>query len=180
MFKSVSRAGQTWNRYISFSGDSGNMSVTEPRSGQVTLRIYCQSCKRNVEISVVPEIIDKSDTFPVSHAHLHGNPPHVITVYLDRQLNIRGSEVSDIATVERERKGTPLSAMVLLSVPPRLKRTALAMLKLHQGNPSEVARVTGKTRQAETQYLGMMFRMGYLERVRLGRTYQYRIPALTP
>ena len=104
----------------------------------------------------------------------------MITVYLDRQLNVRGSEVSDTATVERERKGTPLSAMVLLSVPPRLKRTAMAMLKVHQGNPSEVARVTGKTAEAESQYLGMMYRMGYLERVRLERYYQYRIPTTTP
>jgi hypothetical protein len=103
----------------------------------------------------------------------------VITVYLDRQLNVRGSEVTDTATVEREHKGIPLSAMALLSVPPRLKRTAMAMLKLHQGNPTEVARVTGKTAQAESQYLGMMFRMGYLERVRLERFYQYRVPPRT-
>jgi len=156
------------------------MSVTERRSGQVTLRLYCQGCKRDVDISVATELVDKADTFPVSHAHLHGSPPHVITVYLDRQLNVRGSEVSDTATVERERKGTPLSAMVLLSVPPRLKRTAMAMLKVHQGNPTEVARVTGKTREAESQYLGMMFRMGYLERVRLERYYQYRVPTPTP
>ncbi len=87
------------------------MSVTEQRSGQVTLRIYCQSCKRDVDISVAKEVVENADTFPVSHAHLHGNPPHVITLYLDRQLNVRGSEVSDTATVERERKGTPLSAM---------------------------------------------------------------------
>ena len=156
------------------------MSVTERRSGQMTLRIYCQGCKRDVDILVATEVVDKADTFPVSHAHLHGSPPHVITVYLDRQLNVRGSEVSDTATVERERKGTPLSAMVLLSVPPRLKRTAMAMLKVHQGNPSEVARVTGKTAEAESQYLGMMYRMGYLERVRLERYYQYRIPTTTP
>jgi len=146
----------------------------------MTLRIYCQGCKRDVDILVATEVVDKADTFPVSHAHLHGSPPHVITVYLDRQLNVRGSEVSDTATVERERKGTPLSAMVLLSVPPRLKRTAMAMLKVHQGNPSEVARVTGKTAEAESQYLGMMYRMGYLERVRLERYYQYRIPTTTP
>jgi len=156
------------------------MSVTERRSGQVTLRIYCQGCKRDVDVSVATEVVDKADTFPVSHAHLHGNPPHVITVYLDRQLNVRGSEVTDTATVERERKGTPLTAMVLLSVPPRLKRTAMAMLKVHQGNPTEVARVTGKTPEAESQYLGMMFRMGYLERVRLERYYQYRVPTPTP
>jgi hypothetical protein len=155
------------------------MSVTERRAEQVTLRIYCQNCKRDVDISVATELIDKAETFPVSHAHLHGTPPHVITVYLDRQLNVRGSEVTDTATVEREHKGIPLSAMALLSVPPRLKRTAMAMLKLHQGNPTEVARVTGKTAQAESQYLGMMFRMGYLERVRLERFYQYRVPPRT-
>jgi hypothetical protein len=156
------------------------MSVTEQRSGQVKLRIYCQGCKRDVDISVAKELVDKAETFPVSHAHLHGTPPHVITVYLDRQFNVRGSEVTDTATVESERKGTPLSAMVLLNVPPRLKRTAMAMLRLHQANPTEVARVTGKTAEAESQYLGMMFRMGYLERVRLERFYQYRIPTLTP
>lgn len=153
------------------------MIGTGHRSGQVTLRIYCQNCKRDINVVVATELVDKADTFPVSHAYLHGNPPHVITMYLDRQLNVRSSEVGNALTLERERKGMPLSAMVLLSVPPRVKQTAMAMLRLHQASPTEVARVTGKTPEAESQYLGMMYRMGYLERARLERYYQYRVPA---
>lgn len=155
------------------------MSLVKKTPDAVTLRVDCPACNRGVDVTITVAIVDNASHYPVSHAHLHGSPPHVLTVYIDRQYHVRGTEVSETVTVERE-QGMPLSAMVLLRVPPRLKQTAMAMLKLRQANPAEIATITGKTLNAESQYLGMMFRMGYLERTRLKRFYQYRIPgALT-
>jgi hypothetical protein len=152
------------------------MSIVKRTPEAVMLRIYCPQCTYDINVNLSTQIIDGASRYPVSHAHLHGNPPHLLIMYVDKEYQVRGFEVSDTITVERPRQVTPLSAIVLLKIPPRLKRTAMAMLKLHQASPEEVSRITGKTPNVESQYLGMMFQLGYLERTKLHRFYQYRIP----
>jgi hypothetical protein len=142
----------------------------------LTLRTFCHSCRKDIAVPIQKAIVTEAESYPVSHAHLHGQPPHVLILYIDRQFLIRGTELSETVTVERQRKTTPLSAMVLLRIPPRYKRTAMAMLKLRQASAKEIARITGKTPNVESQYLGAMFGMGYLERIRVQNFYQYHIP----
>jgi hypothetical protein len=152
------------------------MSYPVETKDTVTLRTFCHSCKKDIDVPIQKVIVSEAEAYPVSHAHLHGQPPHVLVLYIDREFLIRGTELSETVTIERQRKTTPLSAMVLLRVPPRYKRTAMAMLKLRQGSAEEIARITGKTQNVESQYLGAMFRMGYLERIRVQNFYQYNIP----
>lgn len=156
-------------------GDIG-MAYPAQTKDTVTLRTFCDSCQKNIEVSIQKLIVNEAESYPVSHAHLHGQPPHVLVLYIDREFLVRGTELSETVTVERQRKTTPLSAMVLLRVPPRFKRTAMAMLKLRQASAKEIARITGKSPNVESQYLGTMFRMGYLERIRVQNFYQYNIP----
>lgn len=144
----------------------------------VTLRTYCHSCNQDITVPVSRAIIDNAHSYPVSHAHLHGNPSHILILYVDSQYHIRGTELSETITIERSRKVTPLNAMVLLRIPPRYKRTAMAMLKLHQANAREVATITGKKPKVESYYLGSLFRLGYLERTRIKNFYQYSLPGL--
>ena len=152
--------------------------MTQPveRKDTVTLRTFCHSCKEDITVPIQKVIVSEAESYPVSHAHLHGRPPHVLTLYIDREFLIRGTELSETVTIERQQKTTPLSAMVLLRVPPRYKRTAMAMLKLRQASAEEISRITGKSQNVESQYLGAMFRMGYLERIRVQNFYQYHIP----
>jgi len=142
----------------------------------VTLRTFCHSCNKDIIVPIQKVIVSEAESYPVSHAHLHGHPPHVLILYVDSDFLIRGTELSETVSIERQRKTTPLSAMVLLRVPPRYKRTAMAMLKLRQASAEEIARITGKSKNVESQYLGAMFRMGYLERIRVQNFYQYHIP----
>ncbi len=144
----------------------------------VTLRTYCHGCKQDLNVMVSRAIIDNAKSYPISHAHLHGNPAHILILYVDSQYHIRGTELSETVTVERSRKVTPLNAMILLRIPPRYKRTAMAMLKLHQANAREVATITGKKPKVESYYLGSIFRLGYLERTRIKNFYQYSLPGL--
>jgi hypothetical protein len=152
------------------------MTQPEDTTDNVTIPTFCHRCKQDVHVSLPKIIVDNAHSYPVSHAHLHGDPPHVLVVYLDHQYHVRGTELSETVTVERARKTTPLSAMVLLHIPPRYKQTAMAMLKLQQANSAEIATITGKTQNAESKYLGAMFRLGYLERIRVKRFFQYTIP----
>jgi hypothetical protein len=144
----------------------------------VTLRTFCHGCRKDINVTVPKAIIDNALSYPVSHAHLHGNPAHILILYVDSQYHIRGTELSETITVERPHKVTPLNAMVLLRIPPRYKRTAMAMLKLRQANAHEVAKITGKKPKVESYYLGSIFRLGYLERTRIKNYYQYSLPGL--
>lgn len=156
------------------------MLATKQTQDIVTIRTFCHACNHDINITIPTAIVEEATKFPVNHAHLHGQPAHVLIVYIDRQYLVRGTELSETVTMERTRKTNPLNAMVLLQIPPRYKQTAMAMLKLHQASPTEVAKLTGKTPNAESQYLGAMFRLGYLERTRIRQYYQYRIASSAP
>lgn len=144
-----------------------------------TIRTFCHGCQQDIKVTLPKAIIENADSYPVSHAYLHGDPAHVLIVYVDRQYLIRGTELSTTVTVERPKKSLPLNAMVLLRIPRRYRETAMAMLKLRQANSTAIAAITGKSQNAESKYLGALFRLGYLERSRLGRFYQYSLPHST-
>ena len=146
----------------------------------VTLRTFCHSCKEDITVPIQKIIVSEAESYPVSHAHLHGQPPHVLILYIDREFLVRGTELSETVTIERQQKTTPLSAMVLLRVSPRYKRTAMAMLKLRQASAEEISRITGKSQNVESQYLGQLWRMGYLIRTRIQQQYQYQIAQANP
>ncbi len=57
---------------------------------------YCEKCKAYIAIDVPPDIIERQTVFPFPYSYVHGDPAHVITIYLDQDLVERGHEVSEI------------------------------------------------------------------------------------
>jgi hypothetical protein len=57
---------------------------------------YCEKCKAYIAIDVPPDIIERQTVFPFPYSYVHGDPSHVITIYLDQDLVERGHEVSEI------------------------------------------------------------------------------------
>ena len=57
---------------------------------------YCEKCKAYIAIDVPPDIIKRQNVFPFPYSYVHGEPAHVITIYLDQDLVERGHEVSEI------------------------------------------------------------------------------------
>ncbi len=57
---------------------------------------YCEKCKAYIAIDVPPEVIERQNVFPFPYSYVHGDPAHVITIYLDQDLVERGHEVSEI------------------------------------------------------------------------------------
>ena len=57
---------------------------------------YCEKCKAYIAIDVPPDIIQRQNVFPFPYSYVHGEPAHVITIYLDQDLVERGHEVSEI------------------------------------------------------------------------------------
>jgi hypothetical protein len=156
------------------------MSIINLTPDDVTIQIFCKGCQTDIEVTIPRAVIDNATSFPIAHLHLHGNPAHGLTLYIDRQYGVRGTELSEAVTIERPKETSPLTSLVLLRVPKRLKQTALAMLKLRQGTAFEVAIMTGKDPAVESQYLGQLWRMGYLIRTRVLQHYQYQIAQANP
>ncbi len=174
MFKRP-HCGEKMDTCITVSGELC-MSKVEETTDTATIQTFCHGCQQDIKVTVPKAIVENADSYPVSHAHLHGDPAHVLILYVDRQYLIRGTELSDTVTVERPSENLPLNAMVLLRVPRRYRETAMVMLKLKQANAADVAAITGKSQNAESKYLGQLFRLGYFERTRINRFYQYSIP----
>jgi hypothetical protein len=151
------------------------MSQVEETTDTATIQTFCHGCQQDIQVTISKTVVENAQSYPVSHAHLHGNPPHVLIIYVDRQYLIRGTELSETVTIERPPTTLPLNAMVLLRIPRRYRETAMAMLKLRQANATDIATITGKSQNAESKYLGTLFRLGYLERIRINRYYQYGI-----
>ncbi|MFW9830393.1 MAG: hypothetical protein ACFFD8_01255 [Candidatus Thorarchaeota archaeon] len=57
---------------------------------------YCEKCKAYIAIDVSLDIIDRQTVYPFPYSYVHGEPAHVITIYLDQDLVERGHEVSEI------------------------------------------------------------------------------------
>lgn len=152
------------------------MSKVDETKDTATIQTFCHGCQQDIKVTLSKAIVDKAHSYPVSHAYLHGDPAHVLILYVDREYLVRGTELSETVTIERPSQTVALNAMVLLRVPRRYRETAMAMLKLRQANAADVAALTGKSQNAESKYLGALFRLGYLQRIRIHQSYQYSIP----
>ena len=62
----------------------------------------------------------------------------------------------------------------LINLPDPLRRTMLAISKLKEATPDEVANETHRTRGLENIYLNQLEMLGYLEKLKRGRRVYYR------
>jgi len=62
----------------------------------------------------------------------------------------------------------------LMNLPDSLRRTMLAIAKLKEATPEEVAEETNRTRGLENLYLNQLERLGHIEKVKRGRRVHYR------
>lgn len=69
--------------------------------------------------------------------------------------------------------------MRLLNLPDSLRQSMFVMDMLKEADASQVARVTGRTRSAESFHLNQLERMGYLLKYRRGKRIYFKIPKST-
>ncbi len=98
---------------------------------------YCEKCKAYIAIDVPPNIIERQNVFPFPYSYVHGEPAHVITIYLDQDLVERGHEVSEIhAGNQVEAKQTQPGTTPQPTAPPT---TRMVGTKSHRIVPRVVA-----------------------------------------
>lgn len=74
------------------------------------IRVHCDICNKPVEFKVSQEKIRDQKDGILRVALAHGTPLHAIIVYVDKNLRIRGVEVSDSFQMEGTRAETVVSA----------------------------------------------------------------------
>ena len=52
-----------------------------------------------MRFTIPEDILDNKENFPFPFRYVHGSPPHSITVYLDKDLKIRGTEIGDTLSI---------------------------------------------------------------------------------
>ncbi len=78
--------------------NTGSMS----NSQKIDLYVTCPKCHVEHKISIDSNIITKSSRFPVKYAYIHGEPKFVLTLFIDRNFQIRGIEISEYLEMQRE------------------------------------------------------------------------------
>jgi DNA-binding transcriptional ArsR family regulator len=73
----------------------------------------------------------------------------------------------------KENGGRGLGLFSLLALPDHLRKSVIALSEFDETTAAEVAKKTSRTRVAESVYLNQLYRMGYINRNRRGRTVYF-------
>jgi predicted hydrocarbon binding protein len=64
--------------------------------------IPCKICKHDLEFKIPEDFLEDKNYFPAPFRYVHGKPMHSVTIYLDKQYNIRGTEFGDSLSISSE------------------------------------------------------------------------------
>ncbi|MHA1521787.1 MAG: V4R domain-containing protein [Promethearchaeota archaeon] len=60
------------------------------------VKLDCPQCKKTITFQIPDSVFEKEHAhFPFTFRYIHGHPPHSITLYIDKEDNIRGKEFGD-------------------------------------------------------------------------------------
>jgi hypothetical protein len=79
-------------------------------SDSSNIKVHCDICDQPVEFEVSQEKIQAQKDGILRVALAHGDPLHVIIVYVDKNLRVRGVEASDSLQMEGTRSETIVSS----------------------------------------------------------------------
>ncbi|MBD3352078.1 MAG: hypothetical protein GF364_11380 [Candidatus Lokiarchaeota archaeon] len=103
------------------------------------ISLFCPECRKNITLKVSYEHRDRAERFPFEYLYVHGEGgnKHAITLYLDKDMQVRGTELMrNIETDESDIQETK-------------------MFPIKKGKVSPMARSLGMISQKEFEILEM-------------------------
>jgi hypothetical protein len=64
------------------------------------VEVFCKICDKKIVVEVDEDEVKNSPVDPTTITHVHGDPPHALTIYLDKNLFVRGIDTARITSVE--------------------------------------------------------------------------------
>lgn len=61
----------------------------------------CPVCQEEIQFGVELGFLENVERYPYPHVILHGNPLHVLVVYIDADFRIRGIETAQSIEIQR-------------------------------------------------------------------------------
>lgn len=98
---------------------------------------------------------------------------------LDSLLSGQASHIRTNHAVREDPKlpeGSQLDVMTLLKLPDRLRKSVIAVSRLHEATAADVSKETGRERPIESFYLNQLVGMGYVRKRRKGYYVYFYIP----
>ncbi len=63
------------------------------KEDHVEVILHCIECNKDIIVNIAYSLIEKADRFPFEYLYVHGEPKHGITLYLDKDFQVRGTEL---------------------------------------------------------------------------------------
>jgi hypothetical protein len=67
--------------------------LVSDRPDHVEYELICPVCKERRTITVKKEITKNMERYPFEYLDIHGDPPHGLTLYIDKNWAVRGMEI---------------------------------------------------------------------------------------
>ncbi len=78
----------------------------------------CKICGEKLTVEVPASLLENATRFPVEYAHVHGNPPHGMTLYFDKQFQLRGTEFIKNVSLQGTETGARIIPRKTGTIPP--------------------------------------------------------------
>lgn len=67
------------------------------------VKLFCNQCKFNIQFEIPESVFSEvHEHFPFTFRYIHGNPAHSVTLYIDKNFDIRGREFGDSIQLSNE------------------------------------------------------------------------------
>ncbi|OLS16100.1 MAG: hypothetical protein RBG13Loki_0270 [Promethearchaeota archaeon CR_4] len=81
--------------------------MSTERQGNVRkVTALCKICRQNLAVEIPISLLTSATRFPVKSIHIHGNSPPCITLFIDKQFNVRRTEFIQNIYLESLEAGT--------------------------------------------------------------------------
>ncbi|MHA1819850.1 MAG: hypothetical protein ACTSU2_05575 [Promethearchaeota archaeon] len=84
---------------IQIQEDEKNIYIVKKK---VRYNVLCPICKKKQDVGIELGLLKEVKQFPFAHIFIHGDPVHVLIVYIDKDLNIRGFEGCTSLEIKKE------------------------------------------------------------------------------
>lgn len=105
------------------------LSITDQEFLETKQPVTCDICGEEFSIRIEKEYLKDVKRFPFSYTFVHGAPPHAVVVYLDKDLNVRGTETSDLTSIKSGELHSP-AVNVTPETRPILSRSDIGKLEM--------------------------------------------------
>ncbi len=80
------------------------------------VKVQCKLCLEEISFNISQNEYEKIKKFPIKREYTHGNPAHVLTVFFNKNLEVKNFEINDVKDKEEDSYARELTKQVLAEI----------------------------------------------------------------